>query len=30
MRVVGSSGIVDQPSDRLYICTIPMYGYMEC
>ena len=29
VRVFGKSGIVDRPSDRLYVRTIPQYGYMN-
>ena len=29
MRVFCLSGLVDRPSDRLYVRNIPMSGYME-
>ena len=25
----GASGFVDIPSNYLYVCTVPMYGYMD-
>ena len=29
VRVFGSSGLVDIPSERLYVRTIPIYGCMD-
>ena len=25
----GPSGLVDRPFDHLYVCTIPLYGYID-
>ena len=29
VMVLGTSDLVNIPSDRLYVCTIPMYGCMD-